>query len=213
MDEATRKAVAAALGLPEDATEERIQAAINPGTDPESGKPASEVKPEDEPPAHQTPPGTAPTGTQGTPGEETTPPATSDSDPTDAEAGVATIDKAELARLRAGAALATKHEDERASTRRAAVISAAIAAGKFAPARRQHYTKLMAADEEGTTQMIEGLEPGLVPINERGTTGNGEEEGVQNNTAAGLPDTWFPEIGAKRAAATQPRAVTQAREA
>lgn len=217
MDDATRKRLAASLHLPEDATEEQISAAADEAADaaeeaknvlnsPETGKPAKDVKPEDEPPAHQTPPGTAPSGT-GAPDVNAP-----EDDVTAGKSATVAVDREIWEETQASAKLARKHEDERISARQAEKISAAVQAGKFAPARKKHYATLMAADEEGTTQLLDSLQPGLVPVTERGTTGGGDGEGVAATSAEGLPDSWFPEVNAKRVAASTGQVVTQARE-
>lgn len=222
MDEATRKYLAASLRLPEDATEEQINAKIKASDEaPESGKPAREVKPGDEPPAHQTPPGTAPSGTSPSgsdddakPEDEVAPTPDDLEDDPDLEAGKPVVlDAAAYRHLKAGAdaaIAATKASDK---TRREAKVAAAISAGKFPPARKSHYIKLMAADEEGTTSLLDSLEPGLIPVDARGTGGSGSDgEETDVNAGVGLPDTWFPEIAAKRDASNQPRPVMNARE-
>ena len=48
------------------------------------------------------------------------------------------------------------------------LVDAAIAAGKFTPARRDHHLTALAADREGHTAVINALAPGLVPLAEQG---------------------------------------------
>lgn len=228
MDDAKRKKLAASLGLPETATEPEINAklqeralAANPasgaeGGEPEgAGKPGSEVTPEEEPPAHQTPPGTAPSGT-GSPspdGVVSTEGEGEEEDP-DAEAGTVRLDKATYNKLVAGAEAGLRIEGESVAARRMGKVEAAIKAGKIPPARKTHYAKLMAADEEGTTKLLEELAAGIVPVNERGSSGNTAEDGdITAGQSEGLPDAWFPEIPQRRAAlAAGLKPVTAARE-
>lgn len=225
MDEKRRKALAAALGLPEDATTEQISAAsIQAGNDlqgVEGGEPdnaglrGDEVTPEQQPPGHQTPPGTAPSGTAHNLSEEQVQndlERSTENQP-DTEAGVVRVDRKVWEETQAGAALAHKHEQDRISARRQEKVTAAIKAGKIPPSRRKHYESLMAMDEEGTTNLFNDLQASAVPLREEiGGVGDGEE--ITAGQAQGLPDEWFPDIAAKRArvaAGTVP-VVTHAKE-
>ena len=228
MDDATRKKLAASLSLPEDATEEQINAKLQTqalaGTDPESGKPAREVNPEDEPPSDQSgerPSGTAPAGTpeqeqkvvedsqqgidEGDPGQQPS---------GDAEAGIVRVDKKVWEETRAGAQAALRHEKERKSDSVNAKIDAALKAGKFKPANTQMYRDLLTANFEQGSAVIDSLQAGAVPLEERGTAGGSDDgSSVGAGDGLGLPDEWFPDIAARRAAAGRgPKAVTYAKE-
>lgn len=48
------------------------------------------------------------------------------------------------------------------------VITAAVKAGKFPPARREHYERMWTADPAGTKQLIGSLAAGLVPVTASG---------------------------------------------
>jgi hypothetical protein len=48
------------------------------------------------------------------------------------------------------------------------VITEAIKAGKFTPARREHWVRAWNADSEGARQLIASLTPGLVPVEAMG---------------------------------------------
>src|SRR5262245_39487547 len=48
--------------------------------------------------------------------------------------------------------------------RRDALISAAIAAGKFAPDRREHYRQMYDRDPGGTELVLAALTPGVPPV-------------------------------------------------
>lgn len=54
------------------------------------------------------------------------------------------------------------------------LVDAAIAAGKFTPARREHHLTALAADREGHTAVINAMAPGLVPLAEQGHGVTGE---------------------------------------
>jgi len=56
------------------------------------------------------------------------------------------------------------------------VIEAAVAAGKFTAARRDHWKRLWDADPEGTRVVLAGLQRNVVPINDVGIVGDSEDE-------------------------------------
>lgn len=211
MDDARRKKLAASVGLSEDATEEQINAKLRSIRAEADAAGAAEAldKPEDDEPATETTPTTeTPPATETTPTTETT-----ETTPT-VEATTVTVDRVAFQQMQKDGELARKHEGERVAARQGEKVLAALKAGKFPSVRRDHYTKLMAADEEGTTALLDSLQPGLIPMEEIGNLGKGDGEGAAPDMAAGLPDDWFPEIGAKRiAAAANPLpVVTQAKE-
>jgi ATP-dependent protease ClpP protease subunit len=85
-----------------------------------------------------------------------------------ANADLATISREALEALqveaRAGAqarAQQVREADER-------VVEAAIQAGKIAPARRDHHLQALDADRDGHTAVLAALQPGLVPLAEKG---------------------------------------------
>lgn len=219
-----RKALAAALGLPENAPWDKIRAAseeaarqgVEGGEPDNAGLRGDEVTPDQQPPAHQTPPGTAPTGTGNVGTEEQEQEeverATQNQPDADAQAGTVTVDKATWEATQRGAQLAAKHEDERVATRRSNKVEAAIKAGKIPPARKEHYMKLMAMDEQGTTETLDSLQASAVPLGRGlGASGDGDGEGVAASSGAGFPDDWFPEIAERRNAATAGAAPVVAR--
>jgi hypothetical protein len=69
-----------------------------------------------------------------------------------------------------------------------------MAAGKFPPARRDAWEKYMQTDYEGAKAALAELQPGLVPIQEIGGGGAGEEE-----EAIIYPIHLFPEIQKRKA--------------
>lgn len=232
MDNATRKKLAASLSLPEDATEEQINAKLQgqalAGTDPESGKPARDVNLEDEPPSDQSgerPSGTAPAGTpeqeqkvvddsqvpvdEGGPGQS---PGTTEAD---AEASIVRVDKKVWEETRAGAQAALRHEKARKDEAIKSKLDTALRAGKFKPANTKMYHDLLASDFEQGSAVIDSLQTGVVPLEERGTAGGSDDGSTvgAGGDGLGLPDQWFPGIAARRAAADKgSRAVTYAKE-
>jgi hypothetical protein len=222
MDEKRRKALAAALGLPEDAkpeqilaaTEEQMRQGVEGGEPETAGLRGDEVTPEQQPGAHQGLPGVAPTGTGTSQTQEQVEEENNratENQP-EAEAGFVRVDKDTWEATQRGAALAAKHEAERISDRQRNKVDAAVKAGKIPPARRDHYSKLMAMDEEGTSQLLDSLAASAVPLDQVGALGSADDDPV--SAGQGLPDSWFPEIAERRAAiaAGARPVVTQAKE-
>lgn len=92
------------------------------------------------------------------------------------EQAIAVAAKADLATITVEALEALKAEARAGAEARAQqlresderVVDAAIAAGKIAPARRDHHIAALAADRVGHTAVLNALQPGLVPIAEKG---------------------------------------------
>lgn len=193
------------LGLPEDATEEQIEArltALNEAApDPE---PVTDPAPEPEPePTPEPEPEPEP--------EPVTEPATDDE-------GYVRLDKETYESLaatgREAAALVASTKKEH----RERVVMEAIKAGKIIPASKPRFLQLFDADPEGTEKLLTaevdkgGLAAGLVPIIETGNGGGGDGDDVE-----GLPDDWFGgpngAIAAAKKRAESTSRVTMAREA
>jgi hypothetical protein len=85
-----------------------------------------------------------------------------------AQAGMATIDAEALQSLQEAAALGAQAHAQQVREADERIVDAAIAAGKFPPARREHHLNALAADREGHTAVINGLATGLVPLAESG---------------------------------------------
>ncbi|AEV51858.1 head maturation protease, ClpP-related [Prescottella equi] len=58
-----------------------------------------------------------------------------------------------------------------------ALVDGAIRAGKFGPARRDHWLNSLRADRDGATEAINGLAAGLVPLDELGHNVDPEQAG------------------------------------
>lgn len=69
------------------------------------------------------------------------------------------------------------------------VLDAAIKAGKFPPARRDHYERLWAADPDGTKVMVEQLAANVIPILTSGYPGVGDETEQDMAYGAMYPST------------------------
>jgi hypothetical protein len=199
MDEELRLSLAKRLGLPEDATEEQIRTKlaepVNEEPQPDEGAEGDEG---------------AGDGEEGD-GEES---GDGEEQPAEGEtvSATVTLDRATFNHLKRGAELAARHEQERQTNRVSEIVEAAVKDGRIPPARRAHWTKLAKADFEGTKTTLDGLEPGLVPVGIRGSSGSGDEEGTSSEAGQGLPEEWFPEIRAIRAQANRDRRVVNAKE-
>lgn len=193
MDDATRRALATRVGLdPETATEDEINTRIDEmrgaaeagGGDGGEGGEGGED-------------GNGGAGDGGDGGEDPALEAGNGNN-----GGVVQIDAERLARIEAGAAKAERLEREAIQREDEAILTAAIKAGKFSPARREHYGRLLASDREGAKQLIDSLEGGLVPMDERGSAGNGQGgnagEGGEDDGLLGMDSTLDRDIKAAR---------------
>ncbi len=194
MDEETRTALAASLGLPEDATAEQIHAEAA-RLRAESGGSADDDQQTDDQQTDDTQTGA---DDQQTDDQQT------DDQQTDQQAGASatvTLDRATFNRLKEGAdaALARAATDKDDAIKN--LVSAKVKDGTIPPARREHWTKMAKADFEGAKATLDSMEPGLIPVNERGNAGSSDEGTSSDAVGAGLPDAWFPEIANRRAAA------------
>lgn len=88
---------------------------------------------------------------------------------------------------RQGAELAARTRDQE----RDIFLNEAIKAGKFPPSRKGHYLDAWKADPEGARGLIESLQPGLVPVEARGTAGTGKDEEVRAAESNSYDQTWL----------------------
>jgi hypothetical protein len=75
--------------------------------------------------------------------------------------------EARIKRLEAQAAKRSREERDQ-------VIDEAVRAGKFPPARKEHWVRLWDADAEGTREVLAGLAKNVVPVAEEGFSDDGE---------------------------------------
>lgn len=170
----------ASLGLAATATDEEINAALTARlaqatSEPPTEEPAPEptpLEPVPEPEAEPAPEAepVAPTEEPGVPVPE----------------GMVLVDQAQWAAVQEGVAAAHRLEAEQATRTRDAILDDAVRAGKFPPSRREHYTALFAADPDGTRNLISALQPGVIPVEERGSASS-DGDAIE---AAAYPDTW-----------------------
>lgn len=92
-------------------------------------------------------------------------------------AGTTLIDSAVLAELQANAREGAAARAEQVTAARAALVDSAIRDGRTTPARRDHWLASLAADPDGTAQVLAALPKGLMlPVGEpAGYTGGVEE--------------------------------------
>lgn len=198
MDDETRKSLADKLGLPEDATPEQIQstlaelntqAAVVPKTAGTTGdgaiggvdtsSPAPSTDPADAPEAgvHQgEPSATGPTAVKG---------------------DIVNLDRGTYEQLMAGARAGNEARAQQIEQEDKTVLEAALREGKFPPARLAHWQNYLKADREGAITALKALEPGLIPVGERGVGGGGEGEALVSGEP--YPDDWFPELKGRKA--------------
>jgi hypothetical protein len=156
-----------ALGLTAEAPDTEVQAALAAaGLAP---APAS------------TEPAPAPTG--GVNADEVLPPV----QPTAASGDAVLLDPVQYNALRTSAARGEEAWRKMREAECGAVLDAAIKAGKFPPARREHYEKLWAADPDGTKDMVEKLAANVIPIMTSGYPGVGDETEQEMAYAAMYP--------------------------
>lgn len=88
--------------------------------------------------------------------------------------GVELIDATALADLRAQAKAGQEARAQQLTEARDRLIDGAIATGKFAASRREHFIALYDADPEGTREIVNTLAENTVPIAELGYDADGE---------------------------------------
>jgi hypothetical protein len=86
--------------------------------------------------------------------------------------------------------------NERQEERREALVNAAIGDGRIPPSRRDHWLGYLASDPEGGAQTLASLQPGLVPVQERGHSHSVEtldETQLEAETVSSWTRDLFPE--------------------
>jgi ATP-dependent Clp endopeptidase proteolytic subunit ClpP len=102
--------------------------------------------------------------------------------------GVVAIDATTLDELKNAAKLGTQAREQQIVDHRNSVLDAAVRAGKFPPARREHFENLHKADPEGAEQLIASLAAGTVPVNSE--LGHAGEPEVNAELDAELSDVF-----------------------
>lgn len=78
--------------------------------------------------------------------------------------GVVAIEQDTLEQLRRGAAAGEAAQQRQQAEHRDRLLSAAVADGRIAPARRKHWEQSFASDPEGAEQSLASLAKGLIPV-------------------------------------------------
>jgi ATP-dependent Clp endopeptidase proteolytic subunit ClpP len=165
------------LNLPEDATQEQIDAAFNAVVEAASKETTTEASKD------------ASTDAE-TKSESTTQESESQTETKTAENSTGTVSvdeevfKTMKAQLEALTEKTNKQDEEKRIATRDSLVSACIKDGRIPPARAEHYKNLFDLDAEGTTERLNSLEKGLIPVKEIG-----HSEDVQNNADESSYDT------------------------
>lgn len=174
----------AQLGLAADATDEEVTAAIAAGQAAIQAAASSSTEEES------------------TEGEEST-----EEESTEGQVAVTatagqgvTLDPVAFAQMQEDARAGREARNEQLRTSREGFVDAAIQAGKFPPARRGHYLKLMAKDDKGTREFINSLEENVIPVVEAGAASSEETLGNDSDT---YPDAWLTESERQRISAAR----------
>lgn len=160
------------LGLEASASDDEVKAALAAREGDEEGETGTEGNGNGE--SGETP-------AEGTPAEGEQPSESEEETETPAEGegtegegaaakGTVTVDAETWQQTRNDAKAGAEARREQVKAGRDALIAKAVEDGKFAPARAAHYRQLHESDPEGTEQLINDLEPGLVPLDERGSS-------------------------------------------
>jgi ATP-dependent protease ClpP protease subunit len=89
-------------------------------------------------------------------------------DPPALPPGTVAVDAATLDELRANALAGVEARAQQQAERRERLVDAAVSDGRIAPARRDHWLAMLAADT-GSETVLAGLAPGLIPVAEIGS--------------------------------------------
>lgn len=166
MPEIDLEKLRARLGLPDDATEEQINAALAEDETPVEESPEGDEKPEE------------------TPADE--------EDDEGVEARGVTLDEDAHAELKADAKAGREARQTQLKAERDKIVDDAVGAGKFPPSAKAAYRDQLERGgeiETKTREFISKLAKDTVPVGkERG------EVDSEVSASAGLPGAWFPEI-------------------
>jgi hypothetical protein len=111
----------------------------------------------------------------------------------DADKSMVRVDATQWAQMQQDVKAGQEARTEQRKQHRDGVMNAAVRAGKFPPARKEHWEKLWAADPEGTEELIGTLAAGIVPITDIGDAG-----GEPGSTEDALYDELFGPVDGKR---------------
>lgn len=109
--------------------------------------------------------------------------------PTAASGDAILLDPVQYSSLRVAAARGEEAWRKMRESECTGVLDAAIRAGKFPPARREHYEKLWAADPDGTKEMVAALAANVIPVMPAGYPGVSDESELDVVYASMYPTT------------------------
>lgn len=162
------------LGLAEDASDEDVLAQIDALRSEDTGAPAAAGDSDD-----------APQSDDDAPQSDDVP---------EVPEGLTVIDTATLESLREAADLGVAARRQQVEEARERLLASAVSEGRIPPARVEHYRRLHDADPKGTEQLLASLEPGVVPVQERGSSK--VEASAQDDA---YPPHWLPEVNHRQA--------------
>lgn len=183
------KAMARALGMSEDSTEEQVlarAAALRAQTDGDGGggdDPAPGTDTEDDDDTEMD-------------GDEPAKDKDGESRP-----GTKVVDADALAQLQADARAGREARDKQLATEREAAVKAAVRQGKIPAARAAHWVKQLEIDP-GAKATLDSMEPGLIPVGELGSSvdGTGSTGDTQYGAADAYPEEWLSPAERRRKA-------------
>lgn len=175
------KAIRASLGLPEDATDEQVHAAL------ESLK-ASQSD-DDKPTGESEDDGDESTETEG---DESEAEGDEEQDGEPADEGTVRVDAKKWQETVSAAAEGRAARQEQLTERRERILASAVSDGKIAPASKDAWRKKLISAPEATEQELESLAAGLLPVEETPVAAGSDS--TQDAYDANL----FPELAAKR---------------
>jgi outer membrane biosynthesis protein TonB len=179
VDRMDGKLLRQALGLSPEASDDEVEARVSERAaaaeaEPPAETPPAETPPEETPPEEEPPEETPP---EETPPEEE-PPAETPPEPEAAADGTVTVDKETWDETQRQARDGAAARAEQITEGRETLLRNAVKAGKFPPSRIDHYRQAHKADAKGTEDLIESLEAGIVPVEQRGSSADTSASGA-----------------------------------
>jgi hypothetical protein len=119
--------------------------------------------------------------------------------------GLVVIDKGTLEELKVGASAGLELKSRFDKNETDTAVMAAVNDGRIPPSRKEFWTKYLEKDPEGGKAALASLAPGLVPLRERelGHSGGGLEGGTADELGVDVVQGWsgeiFPEVRERQA--------------
>jgi hypothetical protein len=167
--------------LPDDATEEQVNAALSAPAAPEGGAGEQEEHEED-----------APAGA----GESEEQPAGAA-----AASSTVTVDREAWEESQRTQAALKADLDKRTAESRESKVTAAIKAGKIPRSRKDHYVQLMTADPKGTEELLDKMEANVIPVDETGVDADPAAPSAEAGT--GYDTAWLTDAERARVEAAR----------